>query len=347
MDVYSIFRYGGLLLILIGVFLFFYSKKKTAGGLPSISLGGGGHTKNLDTFAVDITRLAPVVGREKEIMRLTQILTRRTKNNVVLVGSPGVGKTAIVEGLAVRIVHGEVPGVLANKRVLSLRVAELLAGTKYRGEFEQRIKGLIDDIRTSNRTIILFVDEIHTVMQAKGTEGSINLADILKPALARGDLQLIGATTQKEYEQYIQPDETWDRRFQRVFVDEPTIDEAITILHGIKKNYEEYHKIQFTDDAIDAAVRLSEEYISGRQLPDKAIDLIDEAAAMVNVHEGTNPHHTGLIHAAAGKFSGKVVGGGIPGEASGQIPEAIPTVTRDDIKEVVAEWAGLPVTEIH
>lgn len=343
MDLYSIFRYGGLLFILLGLFIFFYSKKKTSGGLPTLSFGGGGAgTKNLNSFAVDLTELArsghidKVVGREKEIMRLTQILTRRTKNNVVLVGSPGVGKTAIVEGLAVRIIHGEVPPVLANKRVLSLRVAELLAGTKYRGEFEQRIKGLIDDIRNSNRTIILFVDEIHTVMQAKGTEGSINLADILKPALARGDLQLIGATTQKEYEQYIQPDETWDRRFQRVMVDEPTIDEAITILHGIKTNYENYHHIHFTDEAVEAAVRLSEEYINSRQLPDKAIDLIDEAAAMVNVQQGVHPHHVGVLHTAAGSVANQ--------SAS---DAEWPTVTRDHIKEVVAEWAGVPVAELH
>lgn len=177
-----------------------------------------------------------------------------------------------------------------------------MAGTKYRGEFEERVKKIIDEIRNSNRSIILFIDELHTVMQAKGTEGAINFADILKPALARGDLQLIGATTMKEYEEYIKNDESMARRFQLVMVDEPTVGETVKILQGLKKNYENYHKVKYSEAAIEAAARLSEEYIKGRLLPDKAIDVIDEAAAMVNVNEGASPDHAvALLHGAAGR----------------------------------------------
>jgi ATP-dependent Clp protease ATP-binding subunit ClpA len=328
-----------------------------------------------------------VVGREEEIARATQILTRRTKNNVILLGPPGVGKTAIVEGLALRIVTGDVPTVLQNKRVLSLQVAEILAGTKYRGEFEERIKRLITELRTANRGVILFVDEIHTIMQARGTEGSVNLSDILKPALARGDLQLLGATTQKEYEQFIQPEESWDRRFQPVIVDEPSVAEAITIVQGIKRNYETYHQVTFSDEAIEAAVRLSHEYIKGRRLPDKAIDLIDEAGAMVNIEKGGAPDHAvALMHGAAQKvIKGK------PSTAALDLltselqqlrqKEAVatdvkelqvlrkkmvedvkkieaeervmaysagwPVVNADHIREIVADWVGMPAAEIH
>ena len=227
--------------------------------VPFYSKGG---TKGLDTFAIDLTAqskkgtIDPVVGRDDEIDRVTQILTRRTKNNVILMGPPGVGKTAVVEGLANRIASGDVPEVLINKRVLLLQVAELLAGTKYRGEFEQRIKDIVQEIKSNQRTIILFIDEIHTVTQTKGTEGAVNLSDILKPALARGDLQLIGATTKKEYEAYIEPDESWDRRFQVVLIDEPTAKESIKILKGIKKKYEDFHHVTILDEAIVVAVRL-------------------------------------------------------------------------------------------
>lgn len=332
-----ILRWAGIAIVLAG--FFWYMKKKQGG------FADGGTTKQLDAFAIDLTRLAkegkidPVVGREKEIKRVTQVITRRTKNNVILVGPPGVGKTAIVEGLALRIAAGDIPAVLQNKRVLSLQISELLAGTKYRGEFEQRIEHIVADIKQAHRTIILFIDEIHTVIQTRGAEGSINLSDMLKPALSFGDLQLIGATTKTEYEAYIKPEESWDRRFQPILIDEPTAEEAVAILQGVKKNYEEYHNVRFTDEAIRAAVQLSEEYIKGRQLPDKAIDLIDEAGAMLNVAAGemAHEHATGLLHGAAKKAVSN----------SHKSESQRPVVDAKHIKDVVAEWVGMPVSEIH
>lgn len=332
-----ILRWAGIAIVLAG--FFWYMKKKQGGFVD------GGATKQLDAFAIDLTRLAkegkidPVVGREKEIKRVTQVITRRTKNNVILVGPPGVGKTAIVEGLALRIASGDVPAVLQNKRVLSLQISELLAGTKYRGEFEQRIEHIVADIKRAHRTIILFIDEIHTVIQTRGAEGSINLSDMLKPALSFGDLQLIGATTKTEYEAYIKPEESWDRRFQPILIDEPTAEEAVAILQGIKKNYEEYHNVHFTDEAIRAAVQLSEEYIKGRQLPDKAIDLIDEAGAMLNVAAGemAHEHATGLLHGAAKQAA----------HLSSKNESERPIVDAEHIKDVVAEWVGMPVSDIH
>lgn len=329
----SYWRYFVFAAALLAAVFYFY-KKKNNSNIAS------GSTKNLDMYAVDLTLQAkqgtidPVVGRDEEINRATQILTRRTKNNVILVGAPGVGKTAVVEGLASRIAAGEVPEVLLNKRVLLLQVSEILAGTKYRGEFEQRVKGIVQEIRNSKRTIILFIDEIHTITQTKGAEGAVNLSDILKPALARGDLQLIGATTQKEYEQYIQPDESWDRRFQVVLVDEPSVEESVKILQGIKKNYEDYHKVKISDEAIQAAVRLSQEYITNRHLPDKAIDIMDEAASMVNVERGSKHHSAAaLLHGAA--------------KAASVSDSPEPTVTIEHVKEVVAEWVGMKKEEIH
>jgi len=325
-----------LLFVVVAVAAIFYLyKKRSSFNSPAIA------TRNLDMYAVDLTLQAkqgtidPVVGRDDEIARATQILTRRTKNNVILVGAPGVGKTAVVEGLANRITAGLVPEVLLNKRVLLLQVSEILAGTKYRGEFEQRVKGIIQEIRNSNRTIILFIDEIHTITQTKGTEGAVNLSDILKPALARGDLQLIGATTQKEYELYIQPDESWDRRFQVVLVDEPSVEESVKILQGIKKNYEDYHKVTISNEAILAAVRLSQEYIKGRRLPDKAIDIMDEASAMVNVERGSKHEQAAaLLHSAAKKASEKSL-------------ESNPIVDVEHVKEVVAEWVGMEKKDIN
>ncbi|MFA7314721.1 MAG: AAA family ATPase [Candidatus Magasanikbacteria bacterium] len=303
MDYFQIIQWIGIVLIIVSLLIYFSSKKGYA-FLPKNSSSSnsgmaGGFTTDITEMA-RIGKIDPVIGRDEEILRVTQILTRRRKNNVILVGEPGVGKTAIVEGLALKLVTDDVPAVLKNKRVLVLQVADLISGTKYRGEFEHRVKQLVDYIKNSGRSVILFIDEIHSIMQTKGAEGSVNISDILKPALARGELQVIGATTKKEYDQYILPDESLERRFQKVMVDEPTIEESIEILKGLKKNYELYHKVIFTDEAIDKAVRYSEEYIKGRHLPDKAIDIMDEAAAMIHVHEKEIPDHAvALLYGAA------------------------------------------------
>lgn len=247
------------------------------------------NTPFLNMYAVDFTDLArngkldPVVGRQDELQRVSQVLCRRSKNNAILVGLPGVGKTAIVEGLAQRIVHSDVPENLLNKRVLALDVATLISGTKYRGEFETRAKKIVQEIANSDRSIILFIDEVHSVVQSQGTEGAINFSDILKPALARGDLQMIGATTHDEYEKYIKSDSSLERRFQGVEVSEPSSEETLQILQGVKNKYREYHKVEFTDAALEVAAELSKKLIKDRKLPDKAIDAIDEAASMVKV----------------------------------------------------------------
>ncbi len=244
----------------------------------------------LSQYSRDMTELArkgkldPVIGREEEIKRLIQIVSRRTKNNPCLIGEPGVGKTAIVEGLAARIINGDVPDNLKNKRILSLDLSAMVAGSKYRGEFEERIKTVMKEV-TEDGNIILFMDEIHTMIGAGGAEGSIDAASILKPALSRGEVQLIGATTITEYRKYIEKDAALERRFQTVAVEEPTVEEAIAILTGIVCKYEQYHKVQIAPEAIEAAVRLSDRYISDRNLPDKAIDVIDEAAASVKLSE--------------------------------------------------------------
>ncbi|HBF67175.1 MAG: ATPase AAA-2 domain protein [Candidatus Magasanikbacteria bacterium GW2011_GWA2_46_17] len=283
---------------------YFWQKNKKSSG-TSNTWGKKSNTPILNSFTVDFTQreqegeLDPVIGRQKEIDRVTQILARRTKNNPILLGPPGVGKTAIVEGLALKIITGDVPEVLQNKRVLSLQVAEILAGTKYRGEFEERARKLVNEIAQSNRDIILFVDEIHTLIEQKGTEGSINFTDILKPSLARGQLQLIGATTLKEYDEFIKPDASLERRFQVVDIKEPNKADTLAILKGVQKNYEEYHNVLFTDAALKAAVDLSEKYIKGRVLPDKAIDVIDEAAAKVKVEQGSTKHALDLLNKAA------------------------------------------------
>jgi ATP-dependent Clp protease ATP-binding subunit ClpA len=242
-----------------------------------------------------------VIGRDNEILRLTQILSRRSKNNAILIGPPGVGKTAIVEGLAQRIITNNVPDVLLNKRVIALEITSLMAGTKYRGDFEQRAKLIVKEIQASERNIILFIDEIHTLIQTQGTEGAVNFADILKPALARGDLQLIGATTFEEYEKYIKSDSSLERRFQIIEVKEPTDEETFVILQGIKDKFVTYHNVEFTDAALRAASQLTKNKLKSRKLPDKAIDAIDEAAAMVKVHHIHSEIPTLLLSAAAKK----------------------------------------------
>ena len=254
----------------------------------------GQNGKALEQFGRDLTQLAaqgkidPVIGRQTEIERVIQILCRRTKNNPVLIGEPGVGKTAVAEGLALKIQAGEVPELLKNKRLVSLDLTGMVAGTKYRGDFEERIKSAIDEVKADGN-IILFIDELHTIIGAGSAEGSADAANILKPALARGDFQVIGATTFNEYRKHIEKDAALERRFQPVMVGEPSQEEAIAILKGLKDRYEAHHKVQITDEAIDAAVKLSARYISDRYLPDKAIDLIDEAASRVRLRTFTAP----------------------------------------------------------
>jgi ATP-dependent Clp protease ATP-binding subunit ClpC len=245
-------------------------------------------TPVLDNFGRDITRLAeagsldPIVGREEEIERVSQILSRRKKNNPILIGEPGVGKTAIVEGLALRIVQRKVSRVLFDKRVVSLDLAALVAGTKYRGQFEERMKAIMNELE-KNRDVILFIDEIHTIVGAGGASGSLDASNIFKPALARGELQCIGASTLDEYRMYIEKDGALDRRFQKVMVDPPSVDETVLILNNIKSKYEEYHNVTYADEAIDACVKLSDRYITDRLLPDKAIDVMDEVGARVHL----------------------------------------------------------------
>ena len=279
-----------------------------------LSITGG--TPTLQSFSRDLTELArsgkldPVVGREDEIERLVSILARRSKNNPVLVGEPGVGKTAIVEGLAQRIIAGNVPASLRNKRVLALSLGPLVAGTKYRGEFESRVKRILDEVKRSARDVVLFIDELHTLVGAGAAEGALDLSSMIKPELARGDLQCIGATTFDEYRKYIESDAALERRFQPVMVDEPSIEATIAILRGLRERYAEHHHVTITPGAIDAAANLSARYIADRFLPDKAIDLIDEAAANV---------------ALANK---------------GAVDR--PAVTAEHVAAVVTKWTGIP-----
>ncbi|WEZ08760.1 ATP-dependent protease ATP-binding subunit ClpC [Priestia flexa] len=259
--------------------------------------GGGtsnANTPTLDSLARDLTLVAregsldPVIGRSKEIQRVIEVLSRRTKNNPVLIGEPGVGKTAIAEGLAQQIVNNEVPEILRDKRVMTLDMGTVVAGTKYRGEFEDRLKKVMDEIRQAGN-IILFIDELHTLIGAGGAEGAIDASNILKPSLARGELQCIGATTLDEYRKYIEKDAALERRFQPIQVDEPTLDESIQILKGLRDRYEAHHRVSISDEAIEQAVKLSDRYISDRFLPDKAIDLIDEAGSKVRLRSFTTP----------------------------------------------------------
>ncbi|MGI6380369.1 MAG: ATP-dependent Clp protease ATP-binding subunit [Anaerolineae bacterium] len=316
----------------------------------------------LEQLGLDLTEAAragdldPVIGRRVEIERVLQILARRTKNNPSLIGEPGVGKTAIVEGLAQRIVAGQVPGDLQDKRLVRLDVGSLVAGTMYRGQFEERLKKVIDEIRTSET--IIFIDELHMLVGAGAAGSSVDAANILKPALARGELQCIGATTLEEYRKHIESDPALERRFQPVYVDEPTQAETLDILRGIRHRYEEHHGLEITDEALQEAVRLSARYVSDRFLPDKAIDLVDEAASRVRVFK------SGAVWSRAAKAEGEdrdnvddenlrafgVGSGSLGGDQLGmdldEAPERELRVGRQDIAEIVAMWTGVPVANL-
>src|SRR5947209_5195750 len=332
-------------------------------------------TPLLDQFCRDLTELAqknqldPVIGRATEIERVVQILSRRTKNNPALIGEPGVGKTAIAEGLAQQIIAGHIPESLMGKRVLTLDMGALVAGTKYRGEFEERLKKILDEIRSS-REVVLFIDELHTLVGAGAAEGAIDAANILKPALARGEIQCIGATTLNEYRKYIEKDAALERRFQPVFVDEPSLIETISILHGVKALYEKHHRVTVTDKAIKAAAELSVRYVSDRSLPDKALDLMDEASARVRMKLTTTPPDLKTMQkeirdlqikkeeaianqdyeTAASfrdkekKLKDKYVKEEM--EWRDKLGATVPEVNEEHIAEIVSSWTGVPVSRL-
>ncbi len=329
----------------------------------------------LDEFGNDLNKLAsenkidPVIGRQNEIQRVIQVLSRRSKNNPVLLGEPGVGKTAIAEGLAQRIVDGDVPEILKNKRVVSLEMGSLVAGSKYRGEFEERLKKVMAEIKKSGN-IILFIDELHTIIGAGAAEGAIDAANILKPALARGELQTIGATTLDEYRKYVEKDPALERRFQPIQVNEPTLEEAELILMGLRDRYEAHHSVKIGDESIKAAVKLSDRYITDRYLPDKAIDLIDEASSKVHLKVGTTPNNIKDLEeqieqirsekesavvqqdfekAAKLRDNERKLKDELEEEMESWKQKSVSTVqevTEEDIAEIVSNWTGIPVQKI-
>ncbi|MCS7233012.1 MAG: ATP-dependent Clp protease ATP-binding subunit [Synergistetes bacterium] len=333
-------------------------------------------TPTLDEFGVDLTKLAaegkldPVIGREKEIERVIEILSRRTKNNPVLIGDPGVGKTAIVEGLAQKIVAGEVPEVLKNKRIVQLNMANIVAGTKYRGEFEERMRRILKELENA-KDVILFIDELHTIVGAGAAEGAIDAGNILKPALARGDIQVVGATTLDEYRKHIEKDAALERRFQPVMVSEPSEEETKRILQGLRDRYEAHHRVKISDEAINAAAKLSSRYIKDRFLPDKAIDLIDEASAKVRLRSTFEPESVKKLEqeleevikekeesvkkqefekAAQLRDKEKELKAKLEEERKKWVEEkgkGEPIVTAEDIAEVVSRWTGIPVTKLQ
>jgi len=317
-----------------------------------------GNTPILNQFSRDLTALAkegkfdPIIGRENEMQRIIQILSRRTKNNPCLVGDPGVGKTAIAEGLAQKIVEGDIPEILKDKRIVALDLSAMVAGSKYRGEFEERIKRVMGEVKNPANNVILFIDELHTLIGAGGAEGALDASNILKPALSRGEMQVIGATTLNEYRKYIEKDAALERRFQPVTVSEPIEDEAVRMLMGLRDRYEAHHNVKITDEAIESAVRLSARYISDRFLPDKAIDLLDEAASKVRLLTYTAPEEVKGLEkeeAASPKYlkiavvTGSAQGFGL-GIACEMHKEGARVAIADlnyDLAKIVAEEMGL------
>jgi ATP-dependent Clp protease ATP-binding subunit ClpC len=349
------------------------SQSSSAG--PAQETKRASKTPTVDQLGINLTELArsgkmdPVIGREKEIERVIQILSRRQKNNPALIGEPGVGKTAIAEGLAHRIVNGDVPETLLNKRVLTLDIGSLVAGTKYRGEFEERLKKIIEELRNTNDAV-LFIDELHTLVGAGAAEGAIDAANILKPPLSRGELQCIGATTLDEYRKYIERDAALERRFQPVMVEEPTLEQTIDILMGIRERYEQHHKVAITDEAVKAAADLSIRYITDRHLPDKAIDLIDEAASRVRLRHASAPpdlreaqkeldrvtkekdaainnqEYEEAARLREAEATSRETVEKLRTEWQSQVSSDQPTVDEEEIAQVVAMWTGIPVTRI-
>jgi len=331
-----------------------------------------GKTPLVDQLATDLTSLAeagkldPVIGRTKEIERVIQILARRTKNNPALIGEPGVGKTAIVEGLAQRIIEGDVPALLLDKRVLQLDVGSMVAGTMYRGQFEERLKRVIDELKSSGD--IIFIDEVHMLVGAGSAGSSVDAANILKPALSRGELQVIGATTANEYRKNIESDAALERRFQPIVVEQPSVEETIEILHGLRPNYEEHHRLTISDEALEAAAKLSSRYVTERFLPDKAIDLVDEASSRVRMYKSESAVNSKdmmaelrQIRKELKKAKGSGDGDNIQALTKRQEEiesklhslqtawdrESAPTVTEEDIAEVISMWTGIPLMQIE
>ena len=353
------------------------------GGMPGAAAGGPGGTQGppsktpvLDQVSRDLTQLArdgeldPVIGRAEEIARVVRILSRRTKNNPVLIGEAGVGKTAIAEGLAQRIISEDIPEVLKDKRVLALDVGGLVAGTRFRGDFEERMQQMLKELQDEEKNIILFIDELHTIVGAGGAEGAVNASNMLKPALARGELQVIGATTLDEYRKHVEKDPALERRFQPVLVDEPTVDETVAILFGLRDRYEAHHRVRISDEAIVAAAQLGDRYITDRFLPDKAIDLLDEAAAEVRLRSTVPPVDVKRIeeeiaslerekedavraedYETAAGFKQRIEQ--LKAELTeqqegwaGRRETDSPEVTREDIASILEEWTGVPATNI-
>ncbi|MBA2781834.1 MAG: ATP-dependent Clp protease ATP-binding subunit, partial [Rubrobacteraceae bacterium] len=358
---------------------------QTGQGMPGAAAGPGmgdgqqgppSQTPTLDQVSRDLTRLAnegeldPVIGRAEEISRVVRILSRRTKNNPVLIGEAGVGKTAVAEGLAQRIVSDDVPESLKGKRVLALDVGGLVAGTRFRGDFEERMQQMLKELQQEERNIILFIDELHQIVGAGGAEGAVNASNMLKPALARGELQVVGATTLDEYRKNVEKDPALERRFQPVLVDEPTVEETVSILFGLRDRYEAHHRVRVSDEAVESAATLANRYIMDRYLPDKAIDLLDEAAAEVRLRSTVPPVDVRRIeeeisglerekedavraedYEKAAGFKQRIEQLRIEldehqeGWAGGRESNA-PEVTKEDIARILEEWTGVPATNI-